>query len=184
MKNIEIKARCADLDTARRIALELGASLHADVLQVDTYFAVAHGRLKLRQSTPHPIPGSATRAPWASLIYYQRPDQRQPKTSDYEIVPVEDGESLRQILAHALGVRARVSKRREVFLLGNTRIHLDEVEGLGTFIEFEVVLDGNSSEEAGVKRTVELMEAFSIREADLVSGSYVDLVSHDNVGFI
>jgi len=88
------------------------------------------------------------------------------------------------MLAHALGVRVRVSKRREVFLLGNTRIHLDEVECLGTFIEFEVVLDGDSSEEAGVKRTVELMEAFSIREADSVSGSYVDLVSYDNVGFI
>lgn len=178
MKNIEIKAQCTDLKAARRIAVELGATLQADVIQVDTYFAVARGRLKLRQSTPYPIQENVMSAARAELIYYERPNQLQPKTSDYQIVPVEDGQLLCQVLTRAQGVRARVSKRREVWLLGNVRIHLDAVEGLGSFIEFEVVLGRDTSEAAGQRRATELIEAFGIRESDLVSGSYADLVSH------
>jgi predicted adenylyl cyclase CyaB len=166
VKNIEIKARCDDLDRARRIARELGATLLGVVHQADTYFRVAQGRLKLREVS----------SGQAQLIYYRRPDERGPKVSDYEVLPVAEAEGLRQVLAEALGVKAQVHKRREILLLEDVRIHLDEVEGLGSFIELEVVVGEGETEAGCVTQAEELLRAFGVRASDLVSGSYADLV--------
>ena len=166
MKNIEIKARCDDLGRARRIAMELGATPLGIAHQMDTYFCVAQGRLKLREVSPGQD----------QLIHYCRPDERGPKVSDYRVVPVVEAEKLRRVLAEALGVKARVRKRREILLLGNVRIHLDEVEGLGSFLEFEVVVGEGETEAGCVAQAEELLRAFGVRASDLVSGSYADLV--------
>ena len=134
--------------------------------QVDTYFHCNQGRLKLRQ-----IDGLS-----AQLIWYARPDQKGPKASDYRLVPVSNPETLKAALDAALGVRGEVQKRREVFLVDNVRIHLDEVAGLGTFLEFEAVLRPESDEAVGRSRLEQLMAAFAIDPADLLSGSYGDML--------
>jgi predicted adenylyl cyclase CyaB len=167
MKNIEIKARCADLERARRIARGLGATRTSIAAQVDTYFTVPNGRLKLR--TDH--------AEGDRLIFYRRSDQAGPKRSDFELVPITEAEQLRDLLADALGVRAEVHKRREVWQWKDVRIHLDEVDGLGTFIEFEIAVDEAHPEAACREHARNLLHAFGITESDLIAGSYADLLS-------
>ncbi len=166
-KNIEIKARYHDLDRARRIAGQLGAEHLVTMQQVDTYFRVPAGRLKLREQEPG----------IDQLVFYRRPDRPQPKVSDYQVVLVEDAAGMRRLLSDALGTLVNVRKRRELWQVDNVRIHLDEVEELGTFIEFEVmVMDGHAEEECLVQAE-ELLRAFGIGDEGLISGSYADLIS-------
>ena len=129
MRNIEIKARCADPDRARRRATDLGARYGGLFHQVDTYYRVPDGRLKLRE------------AETAELIFYRRADQSGPKGSDYLVAPVVIPGAVNDLLSQALGAWARAEKTRELYLLDNVRIHLDEVAGLGSYIEVEVVVD-------------------------------------------
>ena len=133
--------------------------------QIDTYFHCPRGRLKLRV-----IDGAG-----AELIYYERPDQSGPKGSDYYRIPVGDPEAMRAALAAALGTRVVVDKRREVFLVENVRIHLDDVAGLGTFLEFEAVLEQGMSDDAGHAQLARLTGEFGLGEADLCALSYSDL---------
>ena len=165
MKNIEIKARCHDLDRTRQTAGHLGAQHVVTMHQVDTYFRVPAGRLKLREQQPGPD----------QLVFYRRPDQTAPKASDFQVVLVEDAAGLRRLLSDALGVLTQVSKQRELWQADNVRIHLDTVHGLGTFIEFEVMVIDGRSEESCRAQAEEMLEAFGILQADLVAGSYADL---------
>ncbi|MFQ5342152.1 MAG: class IV adenylate cyclase [Anaerolineae bacterium] len=165
MKNIEIKARCHDLDRARQTAGHLGAQPTATLHQVDTYFRVPAGRLKLREQEPGPD----------QLVFYRRPDQPAPKASDFQVVLVEDAAGLRRLLSDALGVLTQVSKQRELWQADNVRIHLDTVHGLGTFIEFEVMVIDDRSEESCHAQAEEMLQAFGIAEGDLIAGSYADL---------
>ena len=115
----------------------------------------------------------------AELIFYERPDTEGPVSSTYSLVPVPDPAALKAALAAALGIRGVVKKRRSLYLAGETRIHIDEVEGLGTFLELEVVLetgDGASSREEGVARCRELMNALGVTESDLIDRAYIDLL--------
>lgn len=164
MRNIEIKARLADLAAARRVAQSIAASRLGVQEQTDTYFHCRQGRLKLRE-----IAGQA-----AQLVAYSRPDQQGPKTSEYILAPVPDPESLKQALTATLGVRGVVHKRREIFLYHNVRIHLDEVAGRGTFLEFEAVLGPQADAVAGRSQVEELLRRFAIDPADLLTGSYGD----------
>ena len=165
MRNIELKARVADADAARRQA-EAIATGHLGVeRQVDTYFDCRNGRLKLRE-----INGQA-----AQLIWYSRPSVQEPKPSDYLVVPVSDAALLKAALAAALGTRAVVEKRREIFIWHNVRIHLDEVARQGTFLEFESVLQPPSDDSAGKDQLEQLARQFGIASADLVVGSYADM---------
>lgn len=166
MRNIELKARLADLEAARRVAVEVATERAGVQHQVDTYFHVAHGRLKLRE-----IAGAG-----AQLVWYERPDEEGPKESDYRLVSVPDAEGIKAALTGALGVRVVVSKRREIFLARNVRIHLDEVDGLGTFLEFEAVLGPDVDDAAGRQQVDDLMRRFGIRADDLLPGSYADLL--------
>ena len=166
MQNIEIKARCTDPGAVRRRLAQLGIPLACRMRQVDTYFTVPHGRLKLRE-----IDGGE-----AQLIQYHRPDSTDARASDYVIVPVPVPASLTEALARALGVRTVVDKQRELYLWRHTRIHLDEVAGLGSFLELETVVTDQTHDEAE-RECREVQAALEIREEGLVAGSYSDLLA-------
>lgn len=166
MRNIELKARLSDLEGARRVAQSVATRRVGSQLQTDTYFRCREGRLKLRE-----IDGLT-----AQLVWYARPDRQGPKASDYVLVPVADPEALKAALAAALGVRVVVRKRREIFLADNVRIHLDEVDELGLFLEFEAVLGPEVDDARGRGQLDELAGLFSLAPADLESGSYADLI--------
>jgi adenylate cyclase class IV len=164
--NVEWKARARDPQRLRAIAEGL-AGLSPQLLeQVDTFYNVPFGRLKLRQFSP--VSGE--------LIYYERPDQPGPKTSIYDIVSTDQPVALRAMLARALGVRGEVRKLRRVYLVGQTRIHLDTVEGLGEFVEVEIVLKVGQSPSEGEVIAWRLFQDLEICPADLVNRAYVDLL--------
>lgn len=165
-RNIEIKARLADLADARGVAARI-ADRHAGLRrQRDTYFSCSHGRLKLREETPG----------GARLIWYVRPDEEGPKQSDYRLVEVADGPALRAALTAALGKVGVVEKDRDVYLQGCVRIHLDEVVGLGIFLELEAVLAPHIEADAGREQVERLLAEFEIPAASLLRGSYRDLL--------
>jgi adenylate cyclase, class 2 len=166
-RNIELKARCADLLAARAACNTLDLRAGAVVQeQVDTYFNCQHGRLKLRV-----IDESR-----AELIWYARSDEARSRASDYRIVPVTQPDSLRESLAAAMGVRVEVRKRRQILLWHNVRIHLDEVEGLGSFLEFEAVMDEGSDEATAHARLAQLCRLLSITPKDYLRESYENLM--------
>jgi adenylate cyclase class 2 len=166
-RNLEIKARIRDWDLACRTARSLATTDPGELHQLDTYFRVPHGRLKLRQFSNPP----------AELIFYSRPDRSEAKSSDYRIVKIDDAEGLLDALTAALGILARVEKRRLVYLHENVRIHLDRVEGLGEFVEFEAVVDEQHDEARSHATLARLQQAFALRASDLLSGSYSDMIA-------
>ena len=165
-RNIELKCRCADLDAARLIVTALGAEPAGLEQQVDTYFTVAHGRLKLRT-----INGRD-----ALLIWYERPDSTATRGCNYYLVPTADPELLTQALTAANGLRGTVRKHREVLLWHNVRIHLDRVDGLGRFIEFEAVLSSAEDETTGHQRLAQLVDALGLTAEDRLATSYAELL--------
>ena len=165
-RNIEIKARVADLAAVETRAGAIADSGPVDIAQDDTFFACPRGRLKLRELAPGQ----------GQLIHYHRPDQGGPKLSDYVIAPTSDPAALREALTRAYGVAGRVRKHRRLYLAGRTRIHLDRVEGLGDFMELEVVLGPGDDTAGGEAEARRIMQALGVAEADLVEGAYVDLM--------
>lgn len=165
-RNIEIKARVPDPTALRARVVSLAASVPQVLVQRDTFYHAPTGRLKLREFAD----GAA------ELIYYERPDRLGPKTSIYSRTPVPDAASMRELLGRCLGTKAVVAKSRELFLIGRTRIHLDTVEGLGSFVELEVVLATGQTDAEGKLIASALMTQLGIREADLVDQAYVDLL--------
>jgi len=164
--NIEIKTRVKDPFQFRQVAEKL--SNHQETIQQeDTFFASPRGRLKLRCF----LDGIG------ELIYYERADETGPKQSQYWISRTQDPQSLRITLSNALGTVGVVRKTRQVFFVGQTRIHLDEVEGLGTFAELEVVMQAGQTVEDGTSIARELMQKLNIDEADLINGAYIDLIN-------
>lgn len=166
-RNIEIKARVPDLAAIESRARALATEPVADLVQDDSFFRCARGRLKLRQFAD----GSA------ELIAYERPDASGPKTSTYLRTPVVQPEGLRAALAAACGLVGRVRKQRRLVLAGRTRIHLDRVEGLGDFIELEVVLRDGEAECDGVDEAEAVMTRLGVRPEWLVQGAYLDLLA-------
>jgi adenylate cyclase class IV/N-acetylglutamate synthase-like GNAT family acetyltransferase len=164
-RNVEIKARVRGLAAVRARAVALASSSPVILRQADTFFSVEQGRLKVRDF------GDGT----GELIAYQRPNAAGPKTSEYVRVPC-DPELMCAALGAVLGAGSRVIKKREVVVAGRTRIHLDEVERLGSFVELEVVLREGESEREGQAEIPPLMAALGIAPASLVAGAYVDLL--------
>jgi adenylate cyclase class 2 len=164
--NLERKTPCPDLDAARHALTRLGARCEGLQRQRDTFFPVPNGRLKLRE-----IEGQQ-----AVLIWYDRPDEVGLRTSRYYLVPVPDPGVMRAALSAGLGVRGEVVKAREVWHWHNVRIHLDEVEGLGRFVEFEAVLSDADGEAVSRERLNELGGAMGLREGEDVGGAYADLL--------
>ena len=164
--NIEIKARLRDFDAAVLAAERLSDSPREVLEQEDVFFNIAAGRLKLRILAPN----------LGELIYYERPDAEGPKASVYDIARTPDPDSLRRVLSAGLGVRGIVRKTRWLYLAGPTRIHLDRVEGLGAFLELEVVMEEGQAPEIGVAVAEGLMVELGVRPDDLVEGAYMDLL--------
>lgn len=168
-RNVEIKARARDFERQRALAEEIADSGPELLVQEDTFFHCRSGRLKLRRFAD----GTG------ELISYVRQNSRDPAASDYVLSPTSSPESLRRVLGEALGIRAVVRKRRTLYKVGQTRLHLDEVEQLGEFLELEVVLKEHQSTENGVQVARDLMGRLDIGEGDLVAEAYVDLLESD-----
>ncbi len=164
--NIEIKARVLDPIVLRQRAEQLSDSPVEVMTQVDTFFYTQRGRLKLRELGPAP----------AQLIFYSRPDATGPKRSDYSIFLTEQPAALKEMLSRALGVRGVVRKTRLLYLVGQTRIHLDEVEGLGHFLELEVVLREGQGEDEGQAIAWDVMRRLGVGAEALLEGAYIDLM--------
>jgi predicted adenylyl cyclase CyaB len=165
--NLELKARCPDLAATRLRADAVATEWLGVDRQVDTYFRAPGGRLKLRESS---LSGG-------QLIPYLRPDQRAARRSDYVVIPIPEAERTKALLSELLGVHRVVRKRREIALYQNVRIHLDQVEGLGDFVELEAVWDGDVAGEARQAAKVAfLREQLHIVDADLVPLSYEGLL--------
>ena len=169
--NIEIKARVHDFEAMKKRAQSLSDQPVAIIPQEDTFFYTEKGRLKLRVLAPDQ----------GYLIYYERPDQDGPKRSDYHLAETREPENLKTTLSLALGVRGVVRKTRYLYMVGQTRIHLDDVEGLGHFIELEVVMEEGQSDAAGQATAEDLMRRLEVRKDALLEGAYMDLIEYSGV---
>lgn len=159
-RNVELKAKNPNPGRSLEICRDLEAEDRGVISQRDTYFEVASGGLKLREEspgTPH-------------LIQFQRADEAQQRLSSYRIVAIDDGASLRA----ALGERGVVVKRRHLFLWRDVRIHLDEVEGLGSFLELEAVASEESDLTHEYQLVADLRDAFGITDELLCAHGYAD----------
>jgi predicted adenylyl cyclase CyaB len=168
-RNIEIKARI----TGRREDVESRAAKLADsgptiLHQEDIFYTVPHGRLKLRTENRR-----------SELICYLRSDQSGPKESNYIVLPVPDPQAAQKILTQIHGLRAAVRKQRTLYIAGQTRIHLDRVEGLGDFLELEVVLREAQSTTEGETIARQIMAKLGITAEHLVDQAYVDLLAKE-----
>lgn len=160
--SVEIKARCPDPVRVHDILRSHGAVFKGLDHQIDTYFRIPSGRLKLRQ-------GNIENA----LIYYERADQKSSKRCDSFLYPCVNGASLKKLLAEALGVLARVDKKRGIYFIRNTKFHIDRVKKLGNFVEIEAF--GPARDAQKLKRQCEsYQELLGIRAKDLVADSYSD----------
>lgn len=166
-RNVEIKARIESVDALTPRAAALADQGPTEIVQDDTFFACPNGRLKLR----------AFSATAGQLIFYRRANQAGPKESFFLISPTSSPDTLREALTLAYGPAGRVRKRRTLYIAGRTRIHLDRVEGLGDFLELEVVMADGESADAGVAEAHDLLAKLGISPGQLVERAYVDLLN-------
>jgi predicted adenylyl cyclase CyaB len=167
-RNIEIKARIDSVERVALIAAKLADTGPVEIAQDDMFFRCENSadRLKLRTfASDH-----------AELIFYRRANSSGPKESFYLISPTTTPDTLRESLTQAWGQAGRVRKQRRLFIVGRTRVHLDRVEGLGEFLELEVVLNEGEPPEDGVAEAHALMAQLGIAPDQLVQGAYVDLL--------
>jgi homotetrameric cytidine deaminase len=164
MRNVELKARDPDPARTLELALALGAGDEGEITQRDTYFGASRARVKLREQTPGDD----------ELIAYRRADDDQARVSEYLRVAVPDAAALKEALDAAYGTKVVVAKTRRLLLWENVRIHLDEVEGLGSYMELEGLVDGD--EEQARAKVEQLRAELQIDDANLISGSYSDLL--------
>lgn len=165
-RNIEIKARIASVEAMLPLAQALAGGPPQALAQDDTFFVCAHGRLKLRDF------GNGQ----GELIHYHRADTAGPKLSDYVRVTTAEPAAIREALTRAQGVLGRVRKQRLLLLIGPTRIHLDCVEGLGEFLEIEVVLREDQTEAAGQAIADALLARLGVPESQRLAGAYLDML--------
>jgi predicted adenylyl cyclase CyaB len=163
MQNIEIKVRVPDLGEVRHRLHQARMQVQWEQIQIDTYFRVQHGRLKLREDDS------------TSLIAYSRPDEDASRISHYRLLPVSDAETLKVMLSEALGVLVTVRKTRSLYLTGHTRIHLDEVDGLGSFVELETVIDDQPLDAAWAEH-YRVRDMLALNQHEVVPFSYSDLI--------
>jgi predicted adenylyl cyclase CyaB len=165
-RNVEIKARLSGIAAIEPKVRALADTGPTAIAQDDSFFHCPHGRLKLRVfADGH-----------GELIAYERGDTSGPKLSDYVRAPVADPAALREALTRACGLRGRVIKQRTLYLIGATRVHLDVVEGLGHFLELEVVLRDEQTLAAGEAIAQQLLSTLGIETDQLLSQAYIDLL--------
>ena len=171
-RNIEIKARVRDPARFRELVEAICETAPVTIRQEDVFFKSPSGRLKLRKFAD----GSA------ELIQYDRPDSLEPTGSDYIKAEVVDPLGLEDVLSRALGVRGVVRKERKLYMVDRTRVHFDRVEGLGNFMELEVVQSSGESSDQAMKVAQELMVRLAIAQSDLVEQAYIDLLEGMTTG--
>ena len=164
--NVEIKARCTNPAFIRDYLLSNNAEFRGTDEQTDTYFHVPHGRLKLREGNIE-----------NNLIYYERSNQAGPKDSHFHLVKINDAARLKEALTKANGIKVVVKKKREIYYIGNVKFHIDEVPGLGSFVEIEA---GNILADLSKEQLKEqcdyYLQAFNIQPEDLIEVSYSDML--------
>jgi adenylate cyclase class 2 len=164
--NIEFKARAADIESLEKKLLELCPVFIGEDLQVDTYFNVKEGRLKLRE-------GNIENA----LIWYQRPDTAGAKQSDIILYKHQPAAALKEILIKMHGVKVVVSKKRRIYFIDNVKFHFDRLEGLGTFVEVEAIdTNGDTSKKVLEEQCEKYAAFFGIVPGDYVEDSYSDMM--------
>jgi predicted adenylyl cyclase CyaB len=167
--NIEIKAKLRDREAVEALIRSRADQGPELIVQEDVFFACESGRLKLRAFSDDR----------GELIFYRRLDTEGPAQSDFIKAPTTDPDALATALKAALGEVGTVRKRRTLYLVGQTRIHLDEVDGLGDWFELEVVLEPGQSAGDGERIARDLMLEFGILEDDLEARAYVDLLNSE-----
>ena len=164
--NVEIKAACSNPAFIRNYLTSKGALFKGIDDQTDTYFNTSNGRLKLREGNIE-----------NNLIYYEREDRDGPKNSHFHLVKVKNAKGLKEVLRKSMGVKVIVQKKREIYYINNVKFHIDEVPGLGSFVEIEA---GNVLADLSLKKLQEQCEfylkKFEIKEEDLVEISYSDMM--------
>ena len=168
-RNLEFKAEAESLEFLRANLKALEAECSGRLYQVDTYFHVPKGRLKLREVEDY----------GGTLVYYERPDAAESRYSHYQLCDIANHATFKQMMSDVLGVKVIVEKNRELWTYGNTRIHLDEVLDLGEFVELETVIRDQSEAEAQAEHN-HLKETLHIAAADLIPVSYSDLLLGSN----
>ena len=143
-----------------------GADFTGTDHQIDTYFKVANGRLKLREGNIENY-----------LIFYEREDKAGPKQSNVILHKVEPGSNIKDLLTKSLGVLVVVDKMREIYFIDNVKFHLDNVQGLGTFVEIEAIdKDGNIGADKLLEQCNKYLELFNISQNNLLTNSYSDQI--------
>ena len=163
-QNLELKARISSVSEAVRAARRLHAQAKGVLYQRDIYYKISRGRLKLRIINDRS----------AELIFYRRPNKKGSRYSDYIVFPVSNAKLTNELCTAAFGQKVVVEKKRRLFLYKNSRIHLDEVRGLGTFVEFEVLV------KHGIRQAQKLLEVlsteFAIKQTAVLAFSYYDML--------
>lgn len=165
-KNIEIKAKIENEDKVRYEVELIADSGPEVIMQDDTFFHCKKGRLKVRKFSPEK----------GELIFYRRADDKGPTQSTYTISPTNEPNSLTAALTNAYGQVGRVQKKRTLFMVDHTRIHLDKVKQLGHFLELEVVLTDGQSPKQGMKVAHRLLDRLNIQSSQLIECAYIDLL--------
>ncbi|XP_003695072.1 uncharacterized protein LOC100871422 [Apis florea] len=169
MRNIEIKAKIDNPELKISRIVQLTKDNGIIMKQHDIFFKVAEGRLKLRKFED----GSG------ELIYYKRSNVFGPKLCDYEKVALDENacSGIANILIESNGSIGIVKKTRKLYMIDQTRVHIDDVEGLGNFLELEVILNDDQDIESGEKIAQDLMSKLDIKSEDLIANAYIDLLS-------
>jgi adenylate cyclase class 2 len=163
-KNLELKAQYPSLKLAESVCMRLGARRRGILRQTDTYFSAHDARLKLRQiNRAH-----------SELIYYRRKNRKGTRYSDFLVVPLTSVKPMNDVCKAIFGVKVVVKKRRSLFLYKNARIHVDSVERLGTFVEFEVIV--NRGRKQAERLMSFLISEFQIERKAMIGESYCDLL--------
>ena len=164
--NIEIKAKCNNPGFIREYLKNNHAEFKGTDRQTDTYFNVSHGRLKLREGNIE-----------NNLIYYERNDETGAKESNFQLVNINDPDGLKEVLAKSSGIKVIVKKKREIYFIKNVKIHIDDVSGLGSFVEIEASnLYADISKEKLQEQCNFYLKEFKISNEDLIAVSYSDML--------
>ena len=164
--NIEIKAKCNNPGFIREYLKNNHAEFKGTDHQTDTYFNVSHGRLKLREGNIE-----------NNLIYYERNDETGAKESNFQLVNINDPDGLKEVLAKSSGIKVIVKKKRDIYFIKNVKIHIDDVSGLGSFVEIEASnLYADVSKEKLQEQCNFYLKEFKINNEDLIAVSYSDML--------
>ena len=165
---IEIKARCTNPKEIETILLNNNARYEGSDRQIDTYFNSDSGRVKLREGNIE-----------NSLIYYQRKERKGQKKSEVTLYKTTgDSNALKEILTNTLGIKIKVDKTRKIFFIENVKFHIDQVKGLGSFVEIEAIdINGKMGEEKLRKQCNDSIRLLGLEKAEFLDQSYSDMLA-------